>query len=200
MTYRLFYWPEIQGRGTDAVSERYPNSSRAPHPLQQSFIDEGAAQCGFCLSGIILTAKAVLDKKPDASDEEIGKALGGVLCRCFTHLRMLRAIRFAAQLDFTIAEKTWEGIKMHTDRIRIITQERITEELNKILLSPKPSVGLDLKWHPGLAAIGAVTLKLLQKVLADFVPEQGSLLVLDTRYFRVLHRLGVKLHQLLADG
>ncbi|HEY3768163.1 MAG TPA: (2Fe-2S)-binding protein [Candidatus Angelobacter sp.] len=64
-----------------------------PHPIQQSFIDEGAAQCGFCLSGVILTAKAVLDKKPDASDEEIGEALGGVLCRCFTHLRMRRAIR-----------------------------------------------------------------------------------------------------------
>jgi len=64
-----------------------------PHPLQQAFIDEGAAQCGFCLSGVILTAKAVLDEKPDASDEEMRDALGGVLCRCFTHVRMMRAIR-----------------------------------------------------------------------------------------------------------
>lgn len=64
-----------------------------PHPIQQAFIDEGAAQCGFCLSGVILTAKAVLDAKPDASDREIQIALGGVLCRCFTHSRMLRAIR-----------------------------------------------------------------------------------------------------------
>jgi len=64
-----------------------------PHPIQQAFIDEGAAQCGFCLSGVILTAKAVLDQKPDATDEEIGQALGGVLCRCFAHVRMLRAIR-----------------------------------------------------------------------------------------------------------
>jgi nicotinate dehydrogenase subunit A len=64
-----------------------------PHPIQQAFIEEGAAQCGFCLSGVILTAKAVLDGKPDASDEEIRIALGGVLCRCFTHTRMLRAIR-----------------------------------------------------------------------------------------------------------
>src|ERR1700758_3880552 len=64
-----------------------------PHPIQQAFIDEGAAQCGYCLSGVILTAEAVLDKKPSASDQEIGEALGGVLCRCFTHLRMLRAIR-----------------------------------------------------------------------------------------------------------
>jgi nicotinate dehydrogenase subunit A len=64
-----------------------------PHPIQQAFIDEGAAQCGFCLSGVILTAKAVLDQKPDASDQQIREALGGVLCRCFVHHRLLRAIR-----------------------------------------------------------------------------------------------------------
>src|ERR1700676_1990876 len=68
-----------------------------PHPLQQMFIEEGAAQCGFCLSGVILTAKSVLDHKPEASDSEIREALGGVLCRCFTHTRMLRAIRKYAE-------------------------------------------------------------------------------------------------------
>jgi len=66
---------------------------KEPHPIQRAFIEEGAAQCGFCLSGVILTAKAVLDEKPEASDQEIRDALGGVLCRCFAHLRMLRAIR-----------------------------------------------------------------------------------------------------------
>lgn len=69
-----------------------------PHPIQQAFIAEGAAQCGFCLSGVILTAKATLDEKPESSDEEIREALGGVLCRCFTHLRMLRAIRKYADM------------------------------------------------------------------------------------------------------
>ncbi len=68
-------------------------TAEKPHPIQQAFIEEGAAQCGFCLSGVILTAKAVLDAKPEASDDEIRVALGGVLCRCFTHTRMLRAIR-----------------------------------------------------------------------------------------------------------
>jgi len=68
-------------------------SPENPHPLQQAFMDEGAAQCGFCLNGVIVTAKAVLDQKPQASDEEIREALGGVLCRCFAHVRMLRAIR-----------------------------------------------------------------------------------------------------------
>jgi nicotinate dehydrogenase subunit A len=68
-------------------------TAEAPHPIQQAFIDEGAAQCGFCLSGVILTAKSLLDANPKASDQEIRDALGGVLCRCFTHLRMMRAIR-----------------------------------------------------------------------------------------------------------
>lgn len=64
-----------------------------PHPIQQAFIDEGAAQCGFCLSGVMLTAKALLDEKPNATDGEIREALGGVLCRCFAQVRMLCAIR-----------------------------------------------------------------------------------------------------------
>src|SRR3981189_836950 len=68
-----------------------------PHPIQRAFVEEGAAQCGFCLSGVILTAKCVLDVKPEASDQEIRDALGGVLCRCFTHTRVLRAIRKYAE-------------------------------------------------------------------------------------------------------
>jgi nicotinate dehydrogenase subunit A len=64
-----------------------------PHPIQQAFIEEGAAQCGFCLSGIILTAKAVLDANPHATEADLREALGGVLCRCFAHTRMWRAIR-----------------------------------------------------------------------------------------------------------
>jgi nicotinate dehydrogenase subunit A len=63
-----------------------------PHPIQRAFIDEQAAQCGFCVNGVILTAKAFLDQKPKASDSEITQAMSGVLCRCFTHVRMMRAI------------------------------------------------------------------------------------------------------------
>ncbi len=63
-----------------------------PHPIQQAFVAEQAAQCGFCLSGVILTAKAFLDEHPKASDAELRDALSTVLCRCFTHTRMLRAI------------------------------------------------------------------------------------------------------------
>jgi len=66
-----------------------------PHPLQKAFIDEQAAQCGFCLSGVVLTAKALLDRTPRANDAQIRQAMSGVICRCFTHIRMLRAIKQA---------------------------------------------------------------------------------------------------------
>jgi nicotinate dehydrogenase subunit A len=68
-----------------------------PHPIQQAFIDEQAAQCGFCLSGVILSAKALVDRTPSPSDDDIDRALSGVLCRCFAHTRMRKAIhRYAA--------------------------------------------------------------------------------------------------------
>ncbi len=66
------------------------------HPLQQAFIEEQAAQCGYCVSGIIMTAKALLDATPRANDAEIKAALARNLCRCGTHQRILRAIQRAA--------------------------------------------------------------------------------------------------------
>lgn len=67
------------------------------HPLQRAFVAEQAAQCGFCLSGILVAAKALLDANPDPTEEEIRTALKGNLCRCGTHQRMLRAVRRAAK-------------------------------------------------------------------------------------------------------
>jgi nicotinate dehydrogenase subunit A len=67
-------------------------TSANPHPIQKAFIDEQAAQCGFCLNGVILTAKAFLDQNPKATSPEIRQAMSGVLCRCFVHTRMMRAI------------------------------------------------------------------------------------------------------------
>jgi nicotinate dehydrogenase subunit A len=67
------------------------------HPLQQAFIAEQAAQCGYCVTGIIMTAKALLDANPRPSDAEIRAALKGNLCRCGTHQRILKAIRRAAE-------------------------------------------------------------------------------------------------------
>ena len=66
-----------------------------PHPLQKAFIDQQAAQCGFCINAVVMTAKAFLDKNPRANEAQIQQAMSGVLCRCFTHVRMLRAINQA---------------------------------------------------------------------------------------------------------
>ena len=68
-----------------------------PHPIQKAFVDEQAIQCGFCLSGVMLTAKAALDANPKASDAQLRQALATVLCRCGTHTRMFKAIRRYAQ-------------------------------------------------------------------------------------------------------
>jgi nicotinate dehydrogenase subunit A len=83
--------------GSDITTLEGIGTTEKPHPIQKTFIEEQAAQCGFCLNGVILTAKAFLDKNPKASEEQIQQAMSGVLCRCFTHTRMLRAIRRAGQ-------------------------------------------------------------------------------------------------------
>ena len=67
-----------------------------PHPLQQAFIDEQAGQCGYCLAGILVSAKALLDKNPSPSRSEIAVALDDNICRCGSHTRILRAIERAA--------------------------------------------------------------------------------------------------------
>jgi len=67
------------------------------HPLQQAFVAEQAAQCGYCITGIIMAAKALLDANPRPSDADIRAALKGNLCRCGTHQRILRAVRRAAE-------------------------------------------------------------------------------------------------------
>jgi nicotinate dehydrogenase subunit A len=66
------------------------------HKIQQAFIDEQAAQCGYCINGMIMTTKALLDKTPKPSDGEIKQALAGNLCRCGTHIRILRAVKRAS--------------------------------------------------------------------------------------------------------
>lgn len=66
------------------------------HPVQKAFIEEQAAQCGYCLNGMIMSAKALLDEKPSPTDAEIREALERVLCRCGTHSRIIRAVKRAA--------------------------------------------------------------------------------------------------------
>ena len=86
--------------GTEITTLEGLGSVDKPHPIQQVFIDEQATQCGFCLNGVIMTAKAFLDQNPKATDAQIQQVLTGVLCRCFAHVRILRAIkRYAKELS-----------------------------------------------------------------------------------------------------
>jgi len=66
------------------------------HKIQQAFVDEQAAQCGYCINGMIMSAKALLDKNPKPTDSQIKEALAGNLCRCGTHIRILRAVKRAS--------------------------------------------------------------------------------------------------------
>jgi nicotinate dehydrogenase subunit A len=85
--------------GADVTTLEGLGTPEAPHPIQRAFIEEQAAQCGFCLNGVILTAKALLDRTPKASDEQIRQELSAVLCRCFAHVRIMRAIkRYAREM------------------------------------------------------------------------------------------------------
>lgn len=71
-------------------------SREAPHPVQQAFIDEQAAQCGYCLNGMIMMAAALLRENPRPSADEVRRALSGNLCRCGTHVEIVRAVLTAA--------------------------------------------------------------------------------------------------------
>ena len=74
-------------------------SSKTPHRLQQLFIEEQAIQCGYCISGIMLYGKAYIDKNPRATRDDIINSLTGLLCRCHTHSRMVRALeRYASEV------------------------------------------------------------------------------------------------------
>jgi putative nucleotidyltransferase with HDIG domain len=130
-------------------------------------------------------------------------------------LRMMRAIRFASQLNFEIAAQTFEAIRHHADRINIISQERITEELNKVLLSSKPSIGFDLLYKCGLLKI--IFPQMVELVGAEYIDGLGhkdnfyhTLRVLDNlaersddlwlRWSAVLHDIGKPATKKFEDG
>ena len=76
----------LEGLGTDAN----------PHPVQQAFIDEQAVQCGYCINGMIMQSAALLARNPKPSEQEVRDELANNLCRCGTHLRIVRAVMRAA--------------------------------------------------------------------------------------------------------
>ncbi len=88
--------PVSKAAGRKVTTLEGLGSVAKPHLVQKAFIEEQAAQCGYCINGMIMTAKALLDKKPNPSDREIKQALVGNLCRCGTHQRIVRAVKRAA--------------------------------------------------------------------------------------------------------
>jgi nicotinate dehydrogenase subunit A len=82
--------------GKEVITVEGLGSSEHPHPLQQAFLDEQAGQCGYCLAGVLISAKALLDKNPKPSRAEIAQALDGNICRCGSHNRIMRAVEKAA--------------------------------------------------------------------------------------------------------
>ncbi len=82
--------------GKQIVTIEGLGSAERPHPLQQAFLDEQAGQCGYCLAGILISAKALLDENPKPSRAEIAHALDGNICRCGSHNRIMRAVQKAA--------------------------------------------------------------------------------------------------------
>ena len=94
---RSCLYPVSAAAGQKITTLEGLGSTAKPHPLQQAFIDEQAAQCGYCINGMIMTAKALLDSNPHPTEEEIKTTLAANLCRCGTHLRIVRAIQRAAK-------------------------------------------------------------------------------------------------------
>jgi nicotinate dehydrogenase subunit A len=89
--------PVSRAQGKNVTTLEGLGSVEHPHVLQEAFVEEQAAQCGFCMNGIIMSAKLLLDKNPNPSVEEIKQGLANVLCRCGSHARVIRAIQRAAK-------------------------------------------------------------------------------------------------------
>jgi carbon-monoxide dehydrogenase small subunit len=85
-----------QADGAEVITNAGLGTLEHPHPLQEAFADHGAVQCGYCTSGMIISAKALLDRDPDPAEEEIREALSGNLCRCTGYGQIFDAVRIAA--------------------------------------------------------------------------------------------------------
>ena len=90
-------FPVSRAAGHKVVTLEGLGTSANPDPLQKAFIEEQAVQCGYCINGMIISAKELLDRKPRPSEAEIRQALANNLCRCGTHVRIVRAVKRASE-------------------------------------------------------------------------------------------------------
>lgn len=96
-TLRSCSVPVTAARNRSVTTLEGLGTTARPHPLQKAFIEEQAGQCAYCINGMIMSAKVLLDKNPNPTDTEIKQVLDGNLCRCGSHLRIVRAIKRAAR-------------------------------------------------------------------------------------------------------
>lgn len=102
--YNSCILPAMSMNGKEITTIEGIGTPNRPHALQEMFVEEGAVQCGFCTPGMILAAKALLERNPDPNEAEIKEALDGNLCRCTGYLKIIEAVKKAAA-------KTREGIR-----------------------------------------------------------------------------------------
>jgi putative nucleotidyltransferase with HDIG domain len=195
-----------------ARKESYQTHSRNPHVFPGDLIDDQNRR-DFTINSLAISLNSgdygkLLDPFGGIQDLEkkiIQTPLDPVMTFSDDPLRMMRAVRFASQLHFTIAPKTYEAIRSNAERIRIISQERITDEINKIILSKKPSIGFDLLYGSGLLEI--IFPQMVDLAGAEYIEGHGhkdnfyhTLQVLDNiskktkdlwlRWAAVLHDIG----------
>jgi nicotinate dehydrogenase subunit A len=95
---RSCIFPVSQASGKTVLTLEGLGTPEKPHPLQQAFIEEQAVQCGYCINGMIMRAKALLDENRKPTEAQIRQALAGNLCRCGTHVRIVRAVKRASEI------------------------------------------------------------------------------------------------------
>jgi carbon-monoxide dehydrogenase small subunit len=86
-----------QANGAEIVTNAGLGTMQNPHPIQEAFADAGAIQCGFCTPGMVISTKALLDRNPDPTEDEIREALSGNLCRCTGYGQIIDAVQLAAK-------------------------------------------------------------------------------------------------------
>ena len=121
----------MQADGAKIVTNAGLGTMDKPHVIQEAFADAGAIQCGFCTSGMVISTKALLDRNPDPSEEEIRDALSGNLCRCTGYGQIVAAVRLAAERLLNLASIPGSSLREDARSLRECGRE--SDSSNRVL-------------------------------------------------------------------